>query len=60
MSELYSLTEPSGPVTEFAERHRPVQPRTVYRLIRSGEVPAIRLGHQLRIPESSSATAVTE
>ena len=29
-----------------------VTPRTIYRLIRTGELPAIRIGHQWRIRQS--------
>jgi excisionase family DNA binding protein len=29
-----------------------ITPRTIYRLIRTGELPAIRVGHQWRIRQS--------
>jgi excisionase family DNA binding protein len=48
----YLLSEPTLTVAEFAERHQ-LSHHTVYRLIRAGAVPAIRLGRSLRIPESA-------
>ncbi len=53
MPEL-PLTEPSITVAEFAQRQK-LCTHTVYRLIRSGEIPAIRLGRSIRIPEGSMA-----
>jgi excisionase family DNA binding protein len=50
----YPLSEPTLTIAEFAERHQ-LSHNTVYRLIQSGEVPAIRLGRSLRIPESALA-----
>jgi len=34
---------------EFAERFR-ISLKTVYRLIKRGRIPAVRMGHQWRIP----------
>ena len=39
-------------VTEVAEMMR-VSPMTVYRMVHSGEVPAIRFGRSFRIPEAA-------
>ena len=39
-------------VNEVAEMMR-VSPMTVYRMVHSGEVPAIRFGRSFRIPESA-------
>jgi len=35
--------------TEDVVAYLNVTPRTIYRLIRTGELPAIRIGHQWRI-----------
>jgi excisionase family DNA binding protein len=35
--------------TEDVRGYLNVTPRTIYRLIRTGELPAIRIGHQWRI-----------
>jgi excisionase family DNA binding protein len=44
-------------VAEVAEMMR-VSTMTVYRLVHSGELPAIRFGRSFRIPESAVATAM--
>ncbi|MEO8529062.1 MAG: helix-turn-helix domain-containing protein [Pseudolysinimonas sp.] len=44
-------------VAEVAELMR-VSSMTVYRLVRSGELPAVRFGHSYRIPETAVAAAV--
>ena len=44
-------------VAEVAEMMR-VSKMTVYRLIHSGELPAIRFGRSFRVPESAVQTAV--
>ena len=51
----FPLAEPSVTVEQFADRHQ-LCTTTVYRLIKAGEIPAYRIGHQLRIPESASAS----
>jgi excisionase family DNA binding protein len=38
--------------TEDVVAYLNVTPRTIYRLIRTGELPAIRIGHQWRIRQS--------
>jgi excisionase family DNA binding protein len=38
--------------TEDVVTYLNVTPRTIYRLIRTGELPAIRIGHQWRIRQS--------
>jgi excisionase family DNA binding protein len=38
--------------TEDVVAYLNVTPRTIYRLIRTGELPAIRVGHQWRIRQS--------
>lgn len=45
-------------VAEVAEMMR-VSNMTVYRLVHSGELPAVRFGRSFRIPESAVAQAVT-
>lgn len=52
LSEVRFLT-----VAEVAEMMR-VSTMTVYRLVHSGELPAIRFGRSFRIPESAVAAAV--
>lgn len=52
LSEVRFLT-----VAEVAEMMR-VSTMTVYRLVHSGELPAIRFGRSFRIPESAVAEAV--
>lgn len=52
LSEVRFLT-----VAEVAEMMR-VSTMTVYRLVHSGELPAIRFGRSYRIPESAVAAAV--
>ena len=44
-------------VAEVAELMR-VSSMTVYRMVRSGELPAVRFGHSYRIPETAVAAAV--
>ncbi|WP_213815541.1 helix-turn-helix domain-containing protein [Glaciihabitans sp. dw_435] len=44
-------------VAEVAEMMR-VSTMTVYRLVHSGELPAVRFGRSFRIPESAVATAI--
>lgn len=44
-------------VAEVADLMR-VSSMTVYRLVRSGELPAVRFGRSYRIPESAVAAAV--
>jgi excisionase family DNA binding protein len=46
-------------VAEVAEMMR-VSKMTVYRLVHSGELPAIRFGRSFRVPESAVASAVTK
>jgi excisionase family DNA binding protein len=38
--------------TEDVVAYLNITPRTIYRLIRTGELPAIRIGHQWRIRQS--------
>ena len=38
--------------TEDVVGYLNVTPRTIYRLIRTGELPAIRVGHQWRVRQS--------
>jgi excisionase family DNA binding protein len=52
LSDLRFLT-----VAEVAEMMR-VSNMTVYRLVKSGELPAVRFGRSYRIPESAVAAAV--
>ena len=52
LSEVRFLT-----VAEVAEMMR-VSKMTVYRLIHSGELPAIRFGRSFRVPESAVAAAI--
>ena len=52
LSELRFLT-----VAEVAELMR-VSKMTVYRLVHSGELPAIRFGRSFRVPESAVSAAV--
>jgi len=44
-------------VAEVAETMR-VSTMTVYRLVKSGELPAVRFGRSYRIPETAVAAAV--
>jgi len=44
-------------VAEVAEMMR-VSNMTVYRMVHSGELPAIRFGRSFRIPESAVAKAI--
>ena len=44
-------------VAEVAEMMR-VSKMTVYRLVQSGELPAIRFGRSFRVPESAVASVV--
>ena len=44
-------------VAEVAEMMR-VSNMTVYRLVQSGKLPAVRFGRSYRIPESAVATAI--
>lgn len=52
LSDMRFLT-----VAEVAEIMR-VSTMTVYRLVKSGELPAVRFGRSYRIPESAVAAAV--
>jgi len=45
-------------VAEVAEMMR-VSNMTVYRLVHSGELPAVRFGRSFRIPESAVAAVVS-
>lgn len=44
-------------VAEVAELMR-VSKMTVYRLVHSGELPAVRFGRSFRVPESAVADAI--
>lgn len=44
-------------VAEVAETMR-VSTMTVYRLVKSGELPAVRFGRSYRIPESAVAAVI--
>ena len=44
-------------VAEVAEMMR-VSTMTVYRLVKSGELPAVRFGRSYRIPESAVAAVI--
>ena len=44
-------------VAEVAEMMR-VSNMTVYRLVHSGDLPAVRFGRSFRIPESAVVTAI--
>lgn len=46
-------------VAEVAETMR-VSKMTVYRLIHSGDLPAIRFGHSFRVPESAVQVAISQ
>ncbi|MBD3689350.1 helix-turn-helix domain-containing protein [Nanchangia anserum] len=50
------MPQPSGPrfvtVAEVAELMR-VSKMTVYRMIHSGEIPAVRVGKSFRVPQSA-------
>ena len=52
LSEVRFLT-----VAEVAEMMR-VSNMTVYRLVHSGELPAVRFGRSFRIPESAVQAAI--
>jgi excisionase family DNA binding protein len=52
LSDMRFLT-----VAEVADMMR-VSNMTVYRLVKSGELPAVRFGRSYRIPESAVAAAV--
>lgn len=52
LSDMRFLT-----VAEVADLMR-VSTMTVYRLVRSGDLPAVRFGRSYRIPESAVAAAV--
>lgn len=52
LSDMRFLT-----VAEVAEMMR-VSNMTVYRLVKSGELPAVRFGRSYRIPETAVAAAV--
>lgn len=52
LSDMRFLT-----VAEVADLMR-VSNMTVYRLVKSGELPAVRFGRSYRIPESAVAAAV--
>lgn len=52
LSDMRFLT-----VAEVAEMMR-VSNMTVYRMVHSGELPAIRFGRSFRIPESAVAKAI--
>ena len=46
-------------VNETADRLR-ISQMTLYRLIRAGEVPAMRIGNQLRVDEQELAQYLTD
>lgn len=46
------VTLPSFLTTEEVLGYLKVNPRTIYRLIRSGELPAVRIGRQWRFRRS--------
>ncbi len=50
------VTLPSFLTTEEVLGYLKVNPRTIYRLIRSGELPAIRIGRQWRFRRSDLNT----
>jgi len=52
LSDMRFLT-----VAEVADMMR-VSTMTVYRLVKSGELPAVRFGRSYRIPETAVAAAV--
>lgn len=52
LSDMRFLT-----VAEVADMMR-VSTMTVYRLVKSGDLPAVRFGRSYRIPESAVAAAV--
>ncbi|MGL4340073.1 MAG: helix-turn-helix domain-containing protein [Rhodoglobus sp.] len=52
LSDMRFLT-----VAEVAEMMR-VSNMTVYRMVHSGDLPAVRFGRSFRIPESAVASAV--
>jgi excisionase family DNA binding protein len=52
LSEVKFLT-----VAEVADMMR-VSKMTVYRLVHSGDLPAIRFGRSFRVPESAVASAI--
>ena len=52
LSQMRFLT-----VGEVAQMMR-VSPMTVYRLVHSGELPAVRFGRSFRIPESAVSNIV--
>jgi excisionase family DNA binding protein len=52
LSEVRFLT-----VAEVADMMR-VSKMTVYRLVHSGDLPAIRFGRSFRVPESAVASAI--
>ncbi|MBC7441002.1 MAG: helix-turn-helix domain-containing protein [Ramlibacter sp.] len=52
LSEIRFLT-----VAEVADMMR-VSKMTVYRLVHSGELPAIRFGRSFRVPQSAVAAAI--
>lgn len=52
LSDVHFLT-----VAEVADMMR-VSRMTVYRLVHSGELPAIRFGRSFRVPESAVAAAI--
>jgi excisionase family DNA binding protein len=52
LSDMRFLT-----VAEVAEMMR-VSTMTVYRLVKSGDLPAVRFGRSYRIPETAVAAAV--
>lgn len=45
-------SEPTWLGTQDAARHLGITPRTLYRLINEGEIPAYKLGRVLRIKQS--------
>ncbi len=51
-SETETTTRSYLTVGEFAESRR-IHPMTVYRLVASGEIPAERIGHSIRIIEDA-------
>jgi excisionase family DNA binding protein len=51
--------EPLYTVAEAAEALR-ISPRTVYRLIEAGEIGAVRIGKQWRIPRTDMGIALAD
>ena len=52
MANTNSATSPAFLTTEEVLGYLKVTPRTIYRLIRAGELPAVRIGRQWRFRRS--------